>query len=62
MLDVCLGLLLLGIGFWAGRKSVRTRPQPEQKSEQELQKLREDRTAFAQLMGYNVEKAYGREE
>ena len=58
MLDVCLALGLLALGYWAGKRSVKTAA-PPQPSEQEAQRLREDRAAFHQLMGYSADRAYG---
>ena len=62
MLEVLIALVLLGAGFWAGRKSVRPVPTPQMPEEQELTRLREDRAAFHQLMGYSADRAYGLED
>lgn len=61
MLDVLIALVLVGIGVWLGKreKLPAAVPGPE---EQELQRLREDRAAFARLMDYNVDRAYGQDE
>ena len=59
MLDVLIGLVLAALGFYMGRKSVPEKKEPPCVEEQELQRLQEDRAAFAQLMGYNVDRAYG---
>lgn len=61
MMELLLGLALLALGFWAGRKAAGREkppalPAPE---EQELRRMQEDRAAFAQLMGYNAQRAYG---
>ena len=61
MLDVLIALVLVGVGYWLGRREKRpaAAPKPEQR---ELDRLREDRAAFAQLMGYSAERAYGQED
>ena len=61
MLDVLIALLLVAAGYWLGKrqKQPAAMPPPE---ERELQRLREDRAAFSQLMGYNADRAYGRDE
>ena len=60
MLDVLIALVLVGVGYWMGKRGkVPQQPRPEQR---ELDRLREDRAAFAQLMGYSAERAYGLEE
>lgn len=63
MLLAITGAALLALGFALGwRLAPRTKasvpPPPE---EQELKALQEDRAAFAQLMGYNAQRAYGNE-
>ena len=60
MMDVLVGLILVGLGFFAGRKSAENRRLPARPQEQERQQLLEDRAAFSQLMGYNADRAYGR--
>lgn len=59
MLDVLIGLVLTALGFYMGRKSVPGTREAPKVEEQELLRLQEDRAAFAQLMGYNAERAYG---
>ena len=61
MLDVLIALLLVGVGYWLGKQERQpaAAPKPE---ERELQRLQEDRAAFSQLMGYNADRAYGRDE
>lgn len=59
MLDVLIGLALVALGFFMGRRSVPKRSEPPVMEEQERQRLQEDRAAFAQLMGYNADRAYG---
>ncbi|MBP3634218.1 MAG: hypothetical protein J6J43_06565 [Oscillospiraceae bacterium] len=62
MFDVLIGLALVALGFYFGRRSVPPRAQPPAVEETELLRLQEDRTAFSQLMGYNAERAYGNGE
>lgn len=57
MLELVLGLALLAVGFWAGRKSVKAAPPAAEA--QEVQRLQEDKAAFDLLMGYNAQRAYG---
>ena len=59
MADVLIGLALAALGFFMGRKSVPVKKEPPAVEEQELLRLQEDRAAFAQLMGYNADRAYG---
>lgn len=59
MMDVLIGLALAALGFFMGRKSVCVKKEPPAVEEQELLRLQEDRAAFAQLMGYNADRAYG---
>ena len=61
MLDVLIGLALLALGFYFGRKVGKERPQLPAVEERELQRLQEDRQAFSQLLGYNADRAYGSE-
>ena len=60
MIDVLIGLLLVGLGFAGGRRWSRLRrpelPGPEAR---EQAQLLEERMAFSQLMGYNADRAYG---
>ena len=59
MIDVLIGVVLVFLGFAAGRKyptAASGLPAPE---ERERYRLTEDRTAFSQLMGYNADRAYG---
>ena len=61
MIEVLIALALLGIGFWLGSR----KPLPAvqlQPAEQEQRLLQEERAAFAQLMGYNADRAYGLQE
>lgn len=66
MLEVLLGVMLLGLGGAAGwlahglyalAKQVKSEPDVPEACEAE--RLREDRRAFETLMGYNVDMAYG---
>ena len=61
MVDVLIGLALLALGFYFGRKTVEKKPQLPAVDQTELLRLQEDRQAFSQLMGYNTERAYGGE-
>lgn len=61
MLEVLMAAALLALGFWLGRQSRPARPQLPVPQEQEVRRLQEDRAAFAQLMGYSAERAYGDE-
>ena len=62
MFDVLIAVALLAMGYWLGRQKQPEKPQPPTPEEQELTRLREDRAAFARLMGYNAGQAYGQEE
>lgn len=62
MADVLIGLVLAALGFYFGRRSVPEKAQPPAIEEQELLRLQEDKAAFAQMMSYNAEKAYGNGE
>ena len=61
-----MGLLLLKLlqEWTAVRRSMKSSGETpvETEEEQELRRLQEDRAAFADLMSYNVQRAYGREE
>lgn len=59
MTDILIAVVLLALGVFLGRRSVPEKREPPQMEEQELQRLQEDRAAFAQLMGYNADRAYG---
>ena len=59
MLDVLIGAVLLLLGFALGRQKLPAVPKAPTVEEQELTRLREDRAAFTQLMGYNADRAYG---
>ena len=59
MLDVLIGAVLLLLGFALGRQKLPAVPKAPAVEEQELTRLREDRAAFSQLMGYNADRAYG---
>ena len=59
MIDVLIGLALLALGFYFGRKTAADKPQLPAVDQTELLRLQEDRQAFSQLMGYNAERAYG---
>jgi len=59
MLDVLIGLVLVALGYYAGRKKAPAKAEPPAVEAQELQRMQEDRAAFTQLMGYNAERAYG---
>ena len=60
MLDVLIGLALLALGFYFGRKTAEQKPQLPAVDQTELNRLQEDRRAFSQLMGYNADRAYGK--
>ena len=62
MLDVLIGLVLAALGFYFGRRSVPQKAQPPAATEQELLRLQEEKLAFAQMMSYNVDRAYGNGE
>ena len=62
MLDVLIGLLLAGLGFYLGRKTAPQQKKPPAVEEQELLRLQEDKAAFSQLMSYNADRAYGNGE
>lgn len=66
MMELLLGLALLALGFWSGWKAngrmARHMPAPPKPEEQELRRLEEDKAAFALLMGYNAQRAYGAAE
>ena len=60
MIDVLIGLILVGLGFVGGRFAVRSRrPGLPGLEAQEQTRLQEDRAAFSQLMGYSADRAYG---
>nr|DAI33313.1 MAG TPA: hypothetical protein [Caudoviricetes sp.] len=65
MVDILIGVLLLGVGGMAGwflRKAVERRThkaEVQTASEKELIRLKEDKEAFDVLMGYNIDMAYG---
>lgn len=65
MVDILIGVLLLGIGGVAGwflRKAVERlthKSEVQTASEKELIRLKEDKEAFDVLMGYNIDMAYG---
>lgn len=59
MLDTLIALVLFGAGYWIGRRRTVRMPELPGTEEQEQFRLQEDRTAFAQLMGYSAERAYG---
>ena len=61
MLDVLIGLALLALGFYFGKKAAEKTPQLPAVSQAEMLRLQEDRQAFNQLMGYNADRAYGNE-
>lgn len=64
MLEVLIGIVLLALGFWAGRKTAAREkpPAPRRPEAQELQRLQEDKAAFDLLMGYSAQRAYGAED
>ena len=49
------------MGYWQGKRENLPAEIP-QPVERELERLREDRAAFVQLMGYNTDRAYGQDE
>ena len=65
MVDILIGVLLLGTGGVAGwflRKAVERltrKAEVQAASEKELQRLKEDKEAFETLLGYNIDMAYG---
>lgn len=65
MVDILIGVLLLALGAaggWFARRSYEAltrKVETETASEQELQRLKEDKEAFDVLMGYNIDTAYG---
>ena len=65
MVDILIGVLLLGIGGVAGwftRKAVERMTRKAEvlaASEKEMQQLKEDKEAFETLLGYNIDMAYG---
>ena len=62
MLEVCLALALVCFGWFLGRCTAKAEQKPlppPSVEEQELRRLQEDRAAFATLMGYNAQVAYG---
>ena len=61
MLDILIAAILAGLGFLAGRRTALPQRIEPTVQEQELQRLQEDRAAFTQLMGYNTDRAYGRD-
>lgn len=61
MLDILIAAILAGLGFLAGRRTALPQRREPTVQEQELQRLQEDRAAFTQLMGYNTDRAYGRD-
>lgn len=62
MLDVLIGLALVALGFFIGRKYAPKKAEPPTVEEKELLRMQEDRAAFSRLMGYNAEQAYGKGE
>lgn len=65
MVDILIGVLLLGIGGAAGwvlgRAYERTlhRQAAQTATEKELQRLQEEKEAFDLLLNYNINTAYG---
>ena len=59
MTDILIAVVLLALGVFLGRKSAPQKPKPPTVEEQELLRLQEDKQAFARLMEYNAERAYG---
>ena len=60
MIDVLIGLALLALGFYFGRKTGAEKPRLPAVDRTEQERLAEDRQAFSQLMGYNADRAYGK--
>lgn len=61
MVDILIAVALLLLGWWLGGRQTHRR-EPPVVEQRELERLREDRAAFAQLMGYNADRAYGLED
>ena len=69
MVEVLIGVVLLaigGAGGWFARKLMEaarhgTR-EPETDAAREAERVRAERQAFAALMGYNAETAYGMQD
>lgn len=61
MLDILIAGGLFLLGWWFGRQAP-DRREPPVVEQRELERLREDRAAFTQLMGYNADRAYGLED
>lgn len=64
MLDILIGIVLFAGGLalgWFGRQAVlkAQHTEPEQLPETEIDKLKAEQAAFEQLMGYNLNTAYG---
>ena len=65
MIDILIGVLLLGIGGvagWSARKAVERmtrKAEVRAASEKEMQQMKEDKEAFETLLGYNIDMAYG---
>ena len=72
LLGAALGAVFFMAGFWFGRKSTADAKTPAVPSytpseadmaeiEKERERLRQEQTAFHDLLGYNADVAYGRQ-
>lgn len=59
MFDCLIALILLGCGYWMGKREWKHTPRLRSGTEPEVHQLQEEQTAFSQLMGYNAQRAYG---
>ena len=59
MFDCLIALVLLGCGYWLGKRNRRAVSRLDSGGAEESCQLQEDRIAFSQLMGYNAQRAYG---
>ena len=69
MVEVLIGVVLLvlgGAGGWFARKVLeaarRGTSEPETDAAREAERVRAERQAFAALIGYNAETAYGMQD
>ena len=59
MIDILIGVILLAVGYAAGRRQLPAAVTPPAVEAVEQVRVQEDRAAFQQLMGYNLDRAYG---